>query len=265
MIRRRHEEDEENTERWLVSYADFITLLFAFFVVMYSISSVNQKKYKTLSSSISTAFTNKENKKTDEIMQNKPATLDSKKPVEKQPLSASEIQKLQEERESMKSLGINISNNLSPLFEDGKIRVTQNNRGLRIDINDSLLFKSGSAEMAESAKEILSEIADLLTTNGHAIQVEGHTDNTPIHNATFYSNWELSALRATSVVRMFSDLGIANNRLSALGFGSTQPIGDNDNPLGRAKNRHVSIVVLYDSLRIDNDTGVEISPPDSNQ
>lgn len=266
MIRRRPEDDNENPDRWLVSYADFITLLFAFFVVMYSISSVNQKKYKQLSSSISTAFT-PENKATPNTTKQTgqvktTATENSKpaEPVEKLPLSSSQIQMLQEERKAMTNLGVNISNNLSPLISNGKVRVTQNNRGLRIDINESLLFAAGSAELAGDAKGILSEIAELIERNNHAIQVEGHTDNTPIHNATFFSNWELSAVRASSVVRMFSSLGIADTRLSALGFGSTQPISDNDNPLGRAKNRHVSIMILYDSLNADNDVGTEIKP-----
>jgi len=262
MIRRNREEDNENPDRWLVSYADFITLLFAFFVVMYSVSSVNQKKYKQLSSSISTAFTPEKKVKpntTEPAEKSKTPTVVTA-PVKPQPLTSTQIQKLQEERESMRSLGINLSNNLAPMISDGKIRVTQNNRGLRIDINDSLLFASGSAELAETAKEVLNEIAELIEMNNHAIQVEGHTDNTPIHNATFFSNWELSAVRATSVVRMFSSLGIADARLSALGFGSTQPIDDNNNPLGRAKNRHVSIMILYDSLSTENDEGIEISP-----
>jgi len=261
MIRRNREDDNENPDRWLVSYADFITLLFAFFVVMYSVSSVNQKKYKQLTSSISTAFTPDKKIRPNTTSQGKHrSSAKPTEPVKQQPLTSTQIQRLQEERESMKSLGINLSNNLSPMISDGKIRVSQNNRGLRIDINDSLLFASGSAELEGTAKEILSEIAELIEMNNHAIQVEGHTDNTPIHNATFFSNWELSAVRATSVVRMFSSLGIADARLSALGFGSTQPISDNNNPLGRAKNRHVSVMILYDSIGAENDEGKEIVP-----
>jgi chemotaxis protein MotB len=264
MIRRRHEEDNENPDRWLVSYADFITLLFAFFVVMYSVSSVNQKKYKQLSSSISTAFTsNKVETSTSTQIKKVEKThspAKSETPPKQLPLTSEQIQKLQEERKSMTDLGINLSNSLAPLISDGKVRVAQNNRGIRIDINDSLLFASGSADLAETAKDVLNEIAELLQWNNHAIQVEGHTDNTPIHNATFFSNWELSAVRASSVVRMFSDLGITDNRLSALGFGSTQPIEDNNTAEGRAKNRHVSIMILYDSLSINNDGSAEIKP-----
>jgi chemotaxis protein MotB len=277
MIRRRPEEDDDNPERWLVSYADFITLLFAFFVVMYSVSSVNQSKYKELSSSINTAFTKNKTKKQgvtqttaiDKSSEHKvstdtqtklEATVEKVASPEPQPLSDAQIQKLQREREAMTSLGINLSNKMASLISDGKVRVTQNNRGLRIDINDSVLFSSGSADLAETAKPVLSEIAILLSINRHDIQVEGHTDDTPIHNAAFFSNWELSALRATSVVRMFSEMGISDMRLSALGFGSTQPIGDNSTADGRAKNRHVSLMILYDSLSADNAEGTEIIP-----
>ncbi len=261
MIRRKQElEDHDNPERWLVSYADFITLLFAFFVVMYSISSVNQKKYKKLSESISTAFTS-----TPAMMAKPPNTQIQKSSggeslIKPLPLTQFHNQKLQIERETMTRLGMNLSNNLSPLIHDGKIRVIQNNRGIRIDINDSLLFASGSAELNGGAKNVLDEITKLLLQNDHAVQIEGHTDNTPIHSDLFYSNWELSAVRASSVVRMLSSLGVEEDRLSAVGFGSTQPISENDTPEGRAKNRHVSIMILYDSLNSSQDSGTEIAP-----
>lgn len=270
MIRRKPEDDEDSPDRWLVSYADFITLLFAFFVVMYSVSSVNQKKYRQLSSSINTAFISKEKAVQKDVPQkikeqtstpssaSKPATpAQVQKPA---PHIDIDVEALQRERESMTQMGINLSNNLSPLISDGKIRVAQNNRGIRIDINDSVLFAPGSAELANTANDVLGEIAKLLMANSHAIQVEGHTDNTPIHTSTFYSNWELSAVRASSVVRIFNSFGVGDFRLSALGFGSTQPIGENDTPEGRAKNRRVSVMILYDRLSSNNDAGTVINP-----
>ena len=135
----------------------------------------------------------------------------------------------------------------------------QNNRGIRIDINDSLLFSQGSAELAVTATHVINEIAEMLKDNQRHIQVEGHTDNIAIHNATFFSNWELSATRASSVVRMLSDTGIAEKRLSALGFGSAQPISDNETAVGRARNRRVSIMILYETDNQDN-ASVEIIP-----
>ena len=266
MIRRKPiEEDDESPDRWLVSYADFITLLFAFFVVMYSISSVNQSKYSDLTSSMGTAFsgTNPTDGRSGNIknrsgIENKikgqPSSL-----IKPLPLSHLYSEKLRRDRETMTNMGVDLSNTLAPLISEGKVRVSQNNRGIRIDIHDSLLFSPGSAELASAASGIMNEIATEIKGNQRQIQVEGHTDNTEIHNATFFSNWELSAVRASSVVRMLSDAGIDDSRLSALGFGSAQPISDNDTPLGRAKNRRVSIMILYESQN-QEDSSLEITP-----
>jgi chemotaxis protein MotB len=135
----------------------------------------------------------------------------------------------------------------------------QNNRGIRIDINDSLLFSPGSAELAATALGVINEIAVMIKDNERHIQVEGHTDNIAIHNAVFFSNWELSAVRASSVVRMLSDTGIAESRLSALGFGSAQPVTENETAIGRAKNRRVSIMILYETDNQENAV-MEITP-----
>ena len=265
LIRRKPlDDDDENPDRWLVSYADFITLLFAFFVVMYSISSVNQGKYNELMSSMGTAFTgdsgaghlktngslnpNKSN------AQNRAGSL-----IKPLPLTYLYNEKMRRERESMTTMGLDLANKLSPLINEGKVRVMQNNRGIRIDINDSLLFTPGSAELAAAASTVINEIAPMIKDNDRLIQVEGHTDNIAIHNDLFYSNWELSAVRASSVVRMLSDIGVAEARLSALGFGATQPITENNTELGRAKNRRVSIMILYASPN-QNDAALEIIP-----
>lgn len=252
MIRRKPiADDDDDPHRWLVSYADFITLLFAFFVVMYAISSVNQGKYSQLTNSMGTAFsgdgatgidqTGKDKGTGDEgLIQGKQNVL-----VKPLPLSHLYYEKMRREREAMTKMRTDLSSKLSPLIDEGKVNVLQNDRGIRIDINESLLFSAGSAELSADANHVINEIAQLVKDNQHAIQVEGHTDNIPIHNATFFSNWELSAVRASSVVRMLNSSGIADNRLSAIGFGSSQPISENDSILGRAKNRRVSIMILY--------------------
>ena len=266
MIRRIPIDDEdENPDRWLVSYADFITLLFAFFVVMYSISSVNQGKYDALMSSMGDAFTGANTKGHIKVNPNQSSTGDSKLKGQKfaliKPLPLLHLyeEKMRREKESMTKMGIDLSNKLSPLISEGKVRVMQNNRGIRIDINDSLLFTPGSAELATAASSVLNEVAAMIKDNERLIQVEGHTDNIAIHNDLFFSNWELSAIRASSVVRMLSDSGITDSRLSALGFGATQPITENDTELGRAKNRRVSIMILYQSQN-QEDSALEISP-----
>ncbi len=266
LIRRQPlDDDDESPDRWLVSYADFITLLFAFFVVMYSISSVNQGKYNELMSSMGTAFTGgsgaghlKTNGSVNPNIKSK-AQNQAGSLIKPLPLTYLYNEKMRRERESMTTMGIDLSNKLSPLINEGKVRVMQNNRGIRIDINDSLLFTPGSAELAAAASTVLNEIAPMIKDNDRLIQVEGHTDNIAIHNDLFYSNWELSAVRASSVVRMLSDTGVAEARLSALGFGATQPITENNTELGRAKNRRVSIMILYESSN-QKDPALEITP-----
>lgn len=258
MIRRKPFEDEDDPNRWLVSYADFITLLFAFFVVMYAISSVNLGKYEQLTNSMGSAFGKdgaSGNKQNDAISQGK-IKLQQNALIKPLPLSHFYYEKMRREREAMTKMGVDLSNKLSPMIIEGKVRVIQNNRGIRVDINDSLLFAPGAAELSGEANNIMSEIAALIKDNQRAIQVEGHTDNIPIHNGTFFSNWELSAMRASSVVRTLSSAGIADNRLSALGFGSSQPISENETPLGRAKNRRVSIMVLYETQDQDNSASI---------
>ncbi|OIR02891.1 motility protein B [mine drainage metagenome] len=254
------EDDHENHERWLVSYADFITLLFAFFVVMYSISSVNTGKYNQLSTSIGHAFSGitlydtKHSLNTESKLKSQQRSL-----IKPLPLTHIYNEKMRREREAMTSMGINLSNTLAPLISDGKIRVVQNNRGIRIDIHDSLLFNAGSANLADAANNVINQIAAEIKDSRNMIQVEGHTDNTPIHNAEFFSNWELSAMRATSVVRLLSNDGITESRLGAIGYGSAQPTSENITALGRAKNRRVSIMVLYET-QDPQDSAVEITP-----
>lgn len=258
MIRRKKFDDEhENHERWLVSYADFITLLFAFFVVMYAISSVNQGKYKELTSSLGDAFGSGSSIIK---LQNGGDSARKNSIIKPLPLDQRRYEKLMRQREAMTAMAKNLSTSLAPLVEQGKIHVILNNRGIRIDISDGLLFSPGSAELSEAALGPLGEIAKVLQQNTHAIQVEGHTDNIPIHNDQFFSNWELSAVRASSVVRMFSGTGILENRLSAVGFGSAQPISDNDTLEGRSRNRRVSIMILNATDVAANADASEISP-----
>ena len=252
MIRRKPiDDDDDSPDRWLVSYADFITLLFAFFVVMYAISSVNLSKYDALTSSIDTAFTGEVNlNKTLKVIEAK--QHHDKKIIKPLPLSYLYQQKSKREQESMAQLGREIASASAPLIKDGKIRVSQNQRGIRIDINESLLFTSGSATLAPTALEVINQIIPSIQSNTRLIQVEGHTDLTPIHNALFYSNWELSAVRATTVLRLLSERGIDEKRLSAVGFGSTKPLSTSDTPYAQAKNRRVSIMVLYETKAIED-------------
>lgn len=265
LIRKRVEEDQDNHDRWLVSYADFITLLFAFFVVMYSISSVEIGKYKQLTNSIGTAFSGNGSSGVNQTSTEKglgargvteTKTSSIIKPL---PLSHLYTEKMRRERDSMAKTGAEVSNKLAPMIAEGKIQVIQTSRGIRIDIQDNLLFSAGSADLSTAANAVISEIVPLIKDNQRKIQVEGHTDNTPIHNTTFFSNWELSAVRASSVVRLLSTLGISEQRLSATGLGASQPISENETESGRAKNRRVSIIITYE-VPTQEDTSNVIAP-----
>jgi len=261
MIRRKpidDDDDDDKPDRWLVSYADFITLLFAFFVVMYAISSVNLSKYDALAYSIDSAFAGEIN------LNRSVKPMDVKQHHERKivkplPLSYLYAQKSKREQERMAQLGSEIVTSVAPLVQDGKVRVSLNSRGIRIDINESLLFTSGSATLAPTAVEVIEQILPSLKANMRLIEVEGHTDLTPIHTDFFYSNWELSAVRATTVLRLLIERGIDEKRLSAVGYGSTRPLSTSDTMYAQAKNRRVSMMVLYET-QANNEELQEIKP-----
>lgn len=255
--RRKFEEDPENHDRWLVSYADFITLLFAFFVVMYGISSVNDQKYKELTSALGSAFSGnikeqsphspppspEKSALTDKnVLQTPPASS----LVNALPLTRLQNERRRREQESIANMVAKLNQTLGSLTANGKINISRTSRGVRIDIADGVLFQAGSADIKTEANTPINNISQVLADKPYIIQVEGHTDNLPIRNTQFPSNWELSATRATSVVRKMIEDGLNPQRLSAVGYSDTQPIADNDTAEGRAQNRRVSIMVLYE-------------------
>jgi chemotaxis protein MotB len=239
MARRRpYEQDSENHERWLISYADFITLLFAFFVVMYAVSVVNIGKYTVLSEALGDAFGGRgAASKTN--TQVEAAALPLSNLIARRRLEAAK-----RDRERLELLARKLDSVLAPLVKSGKVRVTQTARGVTLEINASVLFMEGDAGLTGDARETLQTVARLLKDDPHALEVEGHTDTTPIHNPLFPSNWELSAVRASTVVRLFEESGVPARRLAALGRGANQPLASNDDPEGRARNRRVAITIL---------------------
>lgn len=262
MVRRPLEDDEDNPERWLVSYADFITLLFAFFVVMYSVSSVNQSKYMKVSSSINTAFSKTKSNQDSSSSSTQTKQSELNTPLQP-PAPADKLEQAnQADVVSMTTLGKKLSKILAPWIEAGNARIIQNSQGLRIDIKDVALFTAGSADLTEPAKVMLKDVAAPLTINSHDVLIEGHTDNTPIYiqNAAFFSSWELSAVRASSITNLLNEAGIDKLRLSALGYGPSQPTADNMTEAGREINRHITIMVLYRPLSTASNDGVEITP-----
>jgi chemotaxis protein MotB len=247
MARKKPPEEHENLERWLVSYADFITLLFAFFVVMYAISSLNEGKYRVMSDSLVSAF--KESPRSEKLIElttkNPEIMSGSGKPIGKllqQADTGSGERKQAAER--MKKMAKNVLDVMQPLVREGQVRVTQSPRGVTVEINASVLFKSGEAVLQPQSTETLAAVARVLSQVENPVQVEGHTDNIPINSPSFPSNWELSSSRAGSVVRLFSEQGVPASRMVAIGYADNRPVDTNATPEGRSRNRRVNVLIL---------------------
>lgn len=243
MIRRRTQRLAINHERWLVSYSDFITLLFAFFVVMYSISQVNEGKYRILSDDLLEAFgapdRNKDPIQYGEISRG--AVIESIKDSNQQQGPMDGDLFLPPEPEFVR-LGRQIADHLLPLVDDG-VHVEANEAWLEIELNANGLFESASANPSEEAVVIFEELAQHLKMHENHIRIAGFTDNVPISTPAFPSNWELSASRAASVVKLLVAEGVEPGRLAAVGFGEFNPIASNETLEGRLRNRRVVIRV----------------------
>ena len=241
MARRRKRVDHDNHERWLISYADFVTLLFAFFVVMYSISSVNEGKYKTFSNSLSIAFASRPGSASTGIAPNQQEQM-LKALVDNRTARMGEQQRKIQER--MKKLESGISQVMLSMINQGLVGVSQSKRGVVIDISASSLFKTGDATLQPEVLDVLRQVAAVLSREDQPIEVEGHTDDVPIKTAQFPSNWELSSARASSVTRMLIDNGVQTKRLAVVGLAENQPLAPNDSSENRARNRRVTITIL---------------------
>ncbi|MCB1885973.1 MAG: flagellar motor protein MotD [Rhodocyclaceae bacterium] len=259
MARRRHSEEEhENHERWLVSYADFITLLFAFFVVMYAISSVNEGKYRVLSDSMVQAFRSIDANVRGSQIVVPPTIMSSTQagPPAAQPTPPKDTvleAKREQLSKKMRNVADDIRRVLEPLTRDGQVRVTEGAHGITVEINASVLFPVGEALIGGEASRSLTAVAQVLAGAEFPITIEGHTDDVPISTPRFPSNWELSAVRASSVVRLFVEAGVAPWRLTAAGYGDQRPVAENDTETGRARNRRVTLLIesLIDDVELD--------------
>jgi chemotaxis protein MotB len=254
MARRQKHEEHENLERWLVSYADFITLLFAFFVVMYSISQVNEGKYRVLSDSLVNAFKTTPTATTPiapalRIEASQGVSSSAQALALKQTIFVRKPDPVIEARqkqqtEKMKGVAEDILKAMEPLVREGQVKVTQSVHGIAIEINASVLFASGQATLEPGSIKALRAVGGVLAKVPNDIQVEGFTDNTPINTAAFPSNWELSTARASSVVRLLAESGAPTDRLVAVGYGEFRPVDTNSTPEGRARNRRVTVMIL---------------------
>ncbi|TVP92901.1 MAG: flagellar motor protein MotD [Pseudomonadaceae bacterium] len=256
-MRRRMRPEPENHERWLVSYADFITLLFAFFVVMYSISSVNEGKYKVLSDTLLGAFNHP------------PRSLEPIQVGDEIPRGAgtsdfpgTDSSDGQNEDE-LEDITQSLRSAFGDLISAGDLEVRGNEMWIEIELNSSLLFPSADALPLDEAFNLIERIADILAPYQNPIHVEGFTDNLPINSRLYPTNWELSAARAASVVRMLNMGGVDPQRLAAVGYGEHKPVADNTTAAGRRANRRVVLLVSRFTDQRHSPFSNEAAPIDS--
>ncbi len=269
MARKKKPEEHENHERWLISYADFITLLFAFFVVMYSVSSVNEGKYRVVARSMIAAFGSPVKSlspvQMGELVRAQPSkirqqTLSSVRVEGNGKVDLSIIKKKDSEDGNRSGEGGDrnggdireaarqIQEALKELIEKELVEVRIDRGRLEVEIRSSVLFASGSGEVTREALPVLESIADILADLPNIVHVEGFTDNVPISTFLYPSNWELSAKRSARVVRHLIADGIEPRRLVSVGYGEYHPVASNATPEGRARNRRVVLVVQAEKV-----------------
>lgn len=208
--KRNNNNEEENIHRWLISYSDFLTLLFTFFVALYALSTVDITKAEKMTTSLRKVFK-----------------------VIDEPIS------FEEDRNKA------IIEDLRKLLNDvSGISIKSDARGVVITLPDSLLFDSGSASLKPESTDALTRIAEKLKEIPGKIAIEGHTDNVPISSSIYKSNWELSAARASSVLHFLLQRGLNPDRFIIAGYGEYRPVAPNDTEEGRAKNRRVELIIM---------------------
>lgn len=229
--RKKSEEDKENLERWLLTYADLITLLLAFFVMLYVFSKQDTRKYDAMTMQLKAIFSGgtgivdeggRTGSETIEAASEGPSNVEIRRQLEEQ----------------IKGLANNegLADNISVITDE---------RGIVIRIMDKAFYDTGKADLKDKARATLDRIAPVIRTLPNEIRIEGHTDNVPISTYEFKSNWELSVRRATEVVRYLVENGeISPNRISAAGYAEYRPVAENDSEANRALNRRIEIIVV---------------------
>ncbi len=243
---RKKRENKENSERWLLTYSDLITLLMVLFVVLYASSNVDKQKYKQISNSFKQAFSigdapgaiNETGEETNENSIVNDAVMGES---EKLDTAKSKVDELIKE--------YNLEGSVSTQIQE---------RGLIISFNDNVFFNSGDATIKNEYKQKLISISKILNNIDNYIRVEGNTDNVAINTENFHSNWQLSAIRAANVVELLVKEGnISSDKLSAIGYGEYRPVKSNDTEDGRAANRRVDIVILNNEYNKSETTSIK--------
>ena len=267
---RKKKHDHVNHERWLVSYADFITLLFAFFVVLYSSAQVDKRRVGQLAMAIQVAF---QKMGIFDASNSHPAVSET------EPMPFSNVQMIENAKRmqaineianhpgdsllggpppNMNAIQSQLAEALAPQIKNRTVTVTQTKEGIVVSLREIGFFDSGSTSLRPQAEPVLSHFVSVVKPENVRIRIEGHTDDVPIHNNHFDSNWELSTARATEIIKLFiTKYGISPDLLSASGYAQYHPVASNDTPEGRATNRRVDLVILNPQT----ESGIDVSSP----
>ena len=276
--KKKHHEDHVNHEAWAIPYADLMTLLLAFFVVMYAVSVVNEGKYRVMSNSIIEAFngsshviapmpqTRAQPHNIDPAIaspasQPGAATIPVSVPIPGRPQMVravdSRAASSSSEKRNLDTIRDQVVRALQPLIDKQMVVVRKTTTWLEVELRTDILFPSGVARLSPQANDVLNSLASILKPFPNTVRIEGYTDDRPINTALFPSNWELSAARAASVARLFTEQGVDPTRLGIMGLGEFHPTADNATEDGRNRNRRVLVVVLSEDgqpQRIENDS-----------
>lgn len=256
---RKKKESHANHERWLVSYADFITLLFAFFVVMFATSQTDKAKAQQVAESVKKALDGESIKSVVSVILG--GTVDDKGQGNAQrkgpggatpavktgpPPSSAQVAEL------LPSLQV-LTKELEQEIKSGKLQISMGARGLTISFTQAALFPSGEDVIARDTYPSIEKIAAAINQIPNPVRMEGHTDAIPIHNSRFRSNWELSAARSIAILELLNSFGVSKDRMSIAGYADTAPLDNNETAAGRQKNRRVDVIIL-------NETGMKGEP-----
>jgi len=250
-VQRRRAASHENHERWLVSYADFITLLFAFFVVMFASSQKDKSAAKAVSDSVREAIEHGQMSTVMSMVLGRGRHENSKPPVNPEKVKISENQPPQignptnHHPEDLAKSMQKLAKGLDAELKTGKIQLTLEVRGLVISLREAAFFASGDDTVEPASFPILAKIAEVMKGLPNSVRLEGHTDSRPIHTSRFRSNWELSTARAIAMLEILSQrYQIPPERLCVAGYAENAPSDTNDTEEGRAHNRRVDVVLL---------------------
>ncbi|MBU3184667.1 flagellar motor protein MotB [Clostridium estertheticum] len=241
---KKREEKEGNSERWLLTYSDLITLLMILFVVMYASSSSDTTKYKQLAQSLNVAFSGGGasiiGSDTATSVSNSTVTV-----VDPPETTTTAANSKTAEENNMQNIKKNVDTYLKQNGLASSVSTKIDERGLEVSLKTSLLFDVGTAGVKEDSAKKLISIGKILNHVNNYVRIEGHTDSTPMSNNEFKSNWQLSAIRATNVTELLiSKAGISPKKISAVAYGENRPVATNTTEVGKAKNRTVDIIIL---------------------